>query len=125
MNEIGSFINCIYINDTKSQNKVHNNYYIFISNNKNNNINNSFIFGLCLLNICTEYKNFFFNINDKLDDFFQIKNYSDNFDVFDYEKEYENLQITKNILIQISFIVFPKITGCYLVVYLQIHLTKK
>ena len=123
MNEIGSFINCIYINDTKSQNKVHNNYYIFISNNKNNNINNSFIFGLCLLNICnvTEYKNFFLKINDKLDDFFQIKNYSDNFDVFDYEKEYENLQITKNILysipiliilIQISFIVFPKITGC-------------
>jgi hypothetical protein len=107
MNEIGSFINCIYINDTKSQNKVHNNYYIFISNNKNNNINNSFIFGLCLLNICnvTEYKNFFLKINDKLDDFFQIKNYSDNFDVFDYEKEYENLQTTKNILYSIPILI--------------------
>ena len=127
MNEIGSFINCIYTNDTKSKNKIHNNYYIFISNNKNNNINNSFIFGFCLLNICnaTDYKNFFLKINNKLDDFFQMNNYIDNFDVFDLEKENENLQITKHIekfilysipiiiiLIQISFFLFPNITSC-------------
>ena len=123
MNEICSFINCIYTNDTKSKNKVHNNYYIFISNNKNNNINNSFIFGFCLLNICnaTDYKNFFLKINNKLDDFFQMNNYIDNFDVFDLEKENENLQITKHIekfilysipiiiiLIQISFFFISK-----------------
>ena len=126
MNEIGSFINCINQNDKNNKSKIHNNFYIFISNNKNNNINNSFIFGLCLLNICnaSEYKNLILKFNDKLDDFFQIKNDRNNFDVFDFEEEHEKLKITNNfnkfilnsipfiiILFQIILILFPKIAG--------------